>query len=94
MIVEQMINSTGLDGVPDRMEAARVLALAPDGLGDLLGRLLRDENPEVARMAITGARLMRDDQVLVRSSTCWAGPSWRKRPPTHCRATAPRSCRA
>ena len=64
VIVEQMINSTGLDGVPDRMEAARVLALAPDGLGDLLGRLLRDEDPEVARMAITGARLVRDDQVL------------------------------
>jgi AAA family ATP:ADP antiporter len=64
VIVEQMINSPGIDGVPDRMEAARVLALTPDGLGDLLGQLLRDEDREVARLSIAGARLVRDDQVL------------------------------
>jgi AAA family ATP:ADP antiporter len=63
-IVEQMINSEGPSGVLDRIEAARVLALAPDGLGDLLARLLRDEEVEVARQAIAGARLVRDDQVL------------------------------
>ena len=64
VIVEQMVNTPGPSGVPDRVEAARVLALAPEGLGDLLARLLRDEDVEVARQAIAGARLVRDDQVL------------------------------
>ena len=64
VIVEQMVNARGPSGVPDRVEAARVLALAPEGLGDQLARLLRDEDVEVARQAIAAARLVRDDQVL------------------------------
>jgi AAA family ATP:ADP antiporter len=63
-IVDQMVAAKGPEGVPDRLEAARVLALAPDGLSDQLARLLRDEDLEVARQAIAGARLVRDDQVL------------------------------
>lgn len=54
-ILEQMVNVPGAAGVHDRTEAARVVALAPEGLDDYLVRLLGDEDAGVARLAITAA---------------------------------------
>jgi AAA family ATP:ADP antiporter len=50
--------------VPDRIQAARVLAVASDAFPDLLARLIADEEPEVARQAIgAAAASARDDLV-------------------------------
>ena len=54
VILEQMIGSPGAAGVRDRTEAARVLALVPDALPELLVKLLDDEEPRIARIAMTG----------------------------------------
>ncbi len=53
-ILEQMIDSPGAAGVRDRTEAARVLALVPDAFPELLVRLLDDEEPRIARIAVNG----------------------------------------
>ena len=63
-LLEQMVNAAGSTGVRDRLEAARVLALTPEGFGDLLVRLLCDEDSEVARLAISAARVVHDDVVV------------------------------
>lgn len=54
-ILEQMVTAPGGAGVRDRTEAARVVALAPEGLDDYLVRLLRDEDAGVVRLAIAAA---------------------------------------
>jgi AAA family ATP:ADP antiporter len=64
-ILEQMVDSPGPAGVRDRAEAARVVALAPDGLDDYLVRLLQDEDAGVARAAIAAARSARLDDAEV-----------------------------
>jgi AAA family ATP:ADP antiporter len=51
-ILESMVGYRGLEGVRDRTEATRVIALAPDRFPDLLAALLSDEDPQVAREAI------------------------------------------
>jgi AAA family ATP:ADP antiporter len=57
-ILEQMVRATGADGAQDRAEAARVLALVPEGFDDLLSTLIRDEDPSVARHAVATARML------------------------------------
>ena len=46
----------GADGARDRTEAARLLGTVPEHMLDLLGRLVEDEDPDVARQAIRSAR--------------------------------------
>ena len=65
VIISQMVGAEGPNASRERMEAARVLALAPEGLGDLLARLLRDEEPEVARLAVAAARVVRDEEITL-----------------------------
>ncbi|HEX5474051.1 MAG TPA: Npt1/Npt2 family nucleotide transporter [Vicinamibacterales bacterium] len=55
-ILEQMAAASGPDGARERIEAARVLALADEGCDDLLCRLIRDDDAGVARQAIATAR--------------------------------------
>ncbi len=63
-ILEVMALSEGAAGVPDRVQAARVLAVAPDMFPDLLVRLIADEDPQVALQAINaGAPATRDDLI-------------------------------
>jgi ATP/ADP translocase/HEAT repeat protein len=52
VILEQMVAASGEAGARDRDEAARVLSLLPDVFPDLLVRLLEDENPRIARVAV------------------------------------------
>lgn len=54
-ILEAMVWSEGPEGVRDRAEAARLLALVPE-FTDLLILLAGDPDPEVARQAIRSAR--------------------------------------
>ncbi len=51
-ILEAMIRSAGEAGVPDRAEAARLLAVLPAGFADLARTLLGDEDAEVVRHAL------------------------------------------
>lgn len=64
-ILEQMVNAPGAEGVRDRLEAARVIGLAPEGLDDYLARLLHDEDTGVARLAIAAARTARRESAEV-----------------------------
>ena len=57
-ILEQMVETKGADGVQDRAEAARVLALVPGAFDDLLSALIRDEDPSVASHAVATARVL------------------------------------
>ena len=77
VILEQMVAAPGAAGARDRGEAARVLSLLPDVFPDLLVKLLDDEDPRVAGVAVkalsrAGAagvpllqeRLLEDDPAL------------------------------
>jgi hypothetical protein len=52
VILEQMVTASGPAGARDRDEAARVLSLLPEVFPDLLVKLLDDEDPRIARMAV------------------------------------------
>lgn len=56
VILEGMIGSSGDPGVKDRRQAARVLGVVPDAFIDLLTRLIRDPDTDVAREAILATR--------------------------------------
>jgi ATP:ADP antiporter, AAA family len=63
-ILEVMALSGGAAGVPDRVQAARVLGVARDVFPDLLARLIADEDAQVALQAIgAGAAAARDDLI-------------------------------
>jgi len=63
-MLDVMVLSSGPAGVPDRVQAARVLAVAPDMFPDLLVRLIADEDPQVALQAISaGAPAARGDLI-------------------------------
>jgi AAA family ATP:ADP antiporter len=64
LILEAMARSQGPDGERDRAEAARLLSVVPDGLIDLLGPLIEDEQPEVARHAIRTAQTRAREDVV------------------------------
>ncbi len=61
-LIEGMVNEPGEAGARERQEAARLIALVPDGFLDLLSRLIKDEDEEVAREAIRSAKkIARED---------------------------------
>ena len=51
-LLDAMVAETGPDGRAARLEAARLTAVLPEGFGRAIGRLLRDDEVEVARLAI------------------------------------------
>jgi ATP:ADP antiporter, AAA family len=55
LLLEAMVREPDPDGTPARLEAARLLALAPGHFAALWRALLADPNPEVARVAIASA---------------------------------------
>lgn len=61
-IVEAMVRSEGPEGVRDRAEAARLLAVLPAGFNDLARALLADADVDVVREAL---RAMRADDELI-----------------------------
>jgi len=63
-ILEVMAQSGGADGVPDRVQAARVLSVAPDVFPDLLARLIADEDAQVALQALAAARASPRDDLI------------------------------
>jgi AAA family ATP:ADP antiporter len=64
LIIEAMARSGGSAGVRDRAEAARLLSAVPDDFLDLLGPLIEDEDPDVARQAIRSAHIVRREELL------------------------------
>jgi AAA family ATP:ADP antiporter len=54
-ILDGMVRQRGPEGVRDRLEAARVIALNPESFPDLVEILLRDENDDVARQSVRSA---------------------------------------
>ena len=68
-ILEVMALSGGAAGVPDRVQAARVLSVAPDVFPDLLVRLIADEDAQVALQSISAAPRPRATTSSRRSST-------------------------
>jgi AAA family ATP:ADP antiporter len=63
-LIEAMVNATGKDAARERAEAARLIALVPDGFLDLLGRLIEDPSDDVAREAIGSARVIASDDLI------------------------------
>ncbi len=59
VILETMMRSEGVPGVPDRRQAARVLGAVPGAFTDLLATLIHDPHPTVSREAILAARRTR-----------------------------------
>ncbi len=55
VILEAMARSPGEPGQPDRRQAARVLALAPDAFPDILTALMDDPDEAVAREGVLAA---------------------------------------
>jgi AAA family ATP:ADP antiporter len=63
-VLEAMKRTPGPHGARDRLEAARLIALAPDAFVDLLSDLIRDEDVEVARQAIRSSRVVSTASVV------------------------------
>jgi AAA family ATP:ADP antiporter len=63
-LLEAMVRAQGPDGVRERAEAARLMALVPDSFVDLLATLLGDENEAVAREAIRSATVVSRDELV------------------------------
>jgi AAA family ATP:ADP antiporter len=63
-LLEAMVRATGPDGVRERAEAARLLAVVPDAFHDLLATLIGDEDLHVAREAIRSATPIVHDELV------------------------------
>jgi AAA family ATP:ADP antiporter len=64
VILEGMVNNGGAAGRRDRLEAARVIEMGPDGFIDLLATLIEDPDLEVARTAVNAARTIVRDELF------------------------------
>jgi AAA family ATP:ADP antiporter len=62
-ILEVMTRSTGQEGMRDRLEAARLMALVPGEFLDLLAILIGDPNVEVARQALRSASVVAREEL-------------------------------
>ena len=63
-LLETMTRRAGPDGVRERAEAARLMALVPDSFLDLFDTLIRDEDESVAREAIRSATSVLHDELV------------------------------
>jgi hypothetical protein len=64
VLLVAMAGWEGKDGVKDRLQAARVLALVPGVFTDLLVLLIADAEPTVARQAIGAVSVVARDEVV------------------------------
>jgi AAA family ATP:ADP antiporter len=64
LMLDAMVKNHGADGERDRIEAARLLGVVPEGMFDLLGQLIEDDDPDVARQAIRTARSAAREELL------------------------------
>ena len=74
MILEAMAHSYGDDGVRDRVQAARALALVPGLFNDLLLDLIADEDAEVVRQAIGAASVVMRPEIVAALIAALARP--------------------
>jgi len=63
-LIETMVSAQGKEGAPERVEAARLIGIVPDGFLDLLGTLIRDSEESVAREAIRSAGTVVRDELI------------------------------
>src|SRR5262249_61076198 len=56
-LLDAMVEDGVPDGLPGRLEAARLAGVLPPGFGRAIGRLLRDADVEVARQAMRSVSL-------------------------------------
>src|SRR5262249_795163 len=56
-LLDAMVEDSVPDGLPGRLEAARLTGVLPPGFGRAIGRLLRDPEVEVARQAMRSVSL-------------------------------------
>lgn len=64
VVLEAMARAPGAEGSRDRTEAARLLGVVPEGFLDLLGPLIEDDDPDVARQAIRSARALVREELM------------------------------
>ena len=64
LMLEAMVDNRAPDGERDRLEAAKLLGVVPERMLDLLGRLVEDEDPNVARQAIRSARAAAREELV------------------------------
>ena len=74
LLLEAMAQSGDEDGVRDRLQAARVLALVPGVFTDLLVLLIADTNESVARQAIQATSVVMRDEVVAALLTALSRP--------------------
>lgn len=63
-LLEAMVQVAGPDGVRERAEAARLMAVVPGAFLNLLATLVRDEDEHVAREAIRSATEITRDELI------------------------------
>jgi AAA family ATP:ADP antiporter len=64
VLLDTMARAEGEEGVRDRLQAGRVLALVPGVFTDLLVRLIADPEDSVARQAIAATSVVMRDEVV------------------------------
>jgi AAA family ATP:ADP antiporter len=64
VLLSTMAQSDGAEGIRDRLQAARVLALVPGVFTDLLVRLIADPEESVARQAIAATSVVMREEVV------------------------------
>ncbi len=63
-LIEAMVKAGGDQGIRERIEAARLIAVVPDPFVDLLGQLIHDPADDVAREAIRSARTIVREELI------------------------------
>ena len=74
LLLETMARSGGEDGIPDRLQAARVLSLVPGLFTDLLVELIGDPHDPVARQAIQATSVVMREEVVAALLAALARP--------------------
>lgn len=74
LILDAMLEEPEPGGRPARLEAARLAETLPEGFGRAIGRLLRDSEVEVARLAIRAVGKRRRKEFLPELMACLASP--------------------
>ena len=74
VLLDAMAQSDDEDGVRDRLQAARVLALVPGMFTDLLVQLTQDPEESVARQAIQATSVVMREEVVAALLTALARP--------------------
>ena len=73
-LLDAMVGEPEPEGRASRLEAARLAASLPDGFGNALGRLLRDPDVEVARLAMRAVARGKRAEFVPELLACLAHP--------------------